>query len=70
MLRIIAALANHPVVPEVIKISLLTLPLEKQATACDKEAELDRSSHSSFTHCPHDPLTISAQNEHNKNLST
>ena len=63
MLRVIAALANHPVLPEVITISQLTLPLEKRGTACGKEAELDHSSHSYFTHCPHEPLTISAQNE-------
>ena len=68
MLRIIAALANHPVVPEVITIFQLTLPLEKQGTACGKEAELDHTSHAYFTHCPHEPLTISAQNEQNKRI--
>ena len=45
MLRIIAALANHPVVPEVTTLSNLTLPLEKQSTASGNEAELDHSSH-------------------------
>jgi hypothetical protein len=63
MLRIIAALANHPAVPEVTTISQLTLPLEKQGAACGKEAELDHSSHFSFTPCPHEPLTRRAQNE-------
>jgi hypothetical protein len=37
-LRIIVALANHPVIPEAITISQLTLPWEKQGTACGKEA--------------------------------
>jgi hypothetical protein len=52
VLEIFAALANHPVLPEVITIYQLTLPLEKQGTLCGKEAELDHSSHSYFTHCP------------------
>jgi hypothetical protein len=58
ILRNIAALANHPLVPEVITITQLTLPLEKQGAACEKQAELDHSSHFSFTHCLHEPLTI------------
>jgi hypothetical protein len=63
VLRIIATFANHPAVPEVTKMSQLTLPLEKQGTACGKEAELDHSSHFSFTPYPHEPLTRLAQNE-------
>jgi hypothetical protein len=62
-LRIVAALANHPAIPEVTTISQLTLPLEKQGKACGKEAELDHSSYFFFTPCPHEPLTRSAQNE-------
>ena len=69
LLRIIAALANPPTVPEVTTISQLTLPLEKQNTGCGKEAELDHSSHYYCTPCLHQTLTISPQNEH-QNLST
>jgi hypothetical protein len=64
VLRIISARPNHPAVPEITTISQLTLPLEKQRTACCKEAELDHSSHSYCTPCPHEPLRSSAQNEH------
>ena len=63
VLRIIAALANPPTVPEVTTISQLTLPLEKQNTGCGKEEELDHSSHSYSTPCLHQPLTISPQNK-------
>ena len=70
VLRIIAALTNHPAVPEVTTLSQLTLPLEKQCTACGKEAELGHSSHSYCTLCPHQTFTISAQKEHQKKLST
>ena len=71
MLRIIEALANHPVVPDVITISQLALPLVKQSTACGKEAELDHSSHSYFIHSPHEPL-LQFRHKTNKtiNLST
>jgi len=69
LLRIIAALANPPTVPEVTTISQLTLPLEKQNTGCGKEAELDHSSHYYCTPCLHQTLTIPPQNEH-QNLST
>jgi len=62
-LRIIAALANHPAVPEVTSLSQLTLPLVKQSTAYDKEAELDHSSHSYCTPCPHHSIRISTQKE-------
>ena len=40
VLRIIAALVNRPVVPEVTTLPQLTLPLGKQSAACGKEAEL------------------------------
>ena len=63
LLRIIAAVANPPVVPQVTTISQLTLPLEKQNTGCGKEEELDHSSHSYSTPCLHQPLTISPQNK-------
>ena len=63
VLRIIAAVVNRPAVPQVTALSQLTLPLGKQSTACGKEAELDHSSHSYCTPCPHQPLTISAQKE-------
>jgi len=69
VLRIIAALANHPAVPQVTTLLQLTLSLEKQNTACGKEAELDHSSHYYCTPCLYRPLTISPQNEH-QNLST
>jgi hypothetical protein len=62
VLRIIAALANHPVVPEDTKISELTLPLQRQSTVYAKETELDHSSHSYFTPRPHQQLKISSQN--------
>jgi hypothetical protein len=69
MLQIIAALANHPAIPQVTTLSQLALSLEKQSTGCGKEAELDHSSHYYCTPCLHQPLTISPQNEH-QNLST
>jgi len=69
VLRIIAAVANPPTVPQVTTISQLTLPLGKQNTGCGKEAELDHSSHYYCTPCPHQPFIISPQNE-NQNLST
>jgi hypothetical protein len=70
VLRIMTALANYPVVPEVTTLSQLTLTLEKQGKACGKEAEIDHSSHSHCTPCPNQPLTISAQNEHQKPSNT
>ena len=69
VLRIIAALVNRPVVPEVTTLPQLTLPLGKQSAACGKEAELDHSSHSYCTPSPHQHLTSSAQKKTQK-LST
>jgi len=66
LVRIIAAFANHPVIPEVTTLPQLTVPLQNQSTVCGKEAEIDHSSHSYCTLCSHQPLTISAQNEHPK----
>ena len=60
-LRIIANLVYHPAVPEFTTLSQLTLPFQKQITACGKEAELDNSSHPYCTPCPHHPLAILAQ---------
>ena len=39
--NITAAVVSHPAVPQVTTLSQLTAPLEKQSTACGKEAELD-----------------------------
>ena len=41
VLRNIVPFANHPVVLEITKISMLSLTLQKQSTALAKEAELD-----------------------------
>ena len=68
-LRIIAAVVNRPAVPQVTALSPLTVPLGKQSAACGKEAELDHSSHSYCTPCPHQHLTSLAQKNTQK-LST
>jgi len=60
-LRIIATLVNHPAVLELTTLFQLTLPFQKQITACGKEAELDNSSHPYCTPCPYHTLAILAQ---------
>ena len=58
-----------PTYREVTAQSELSLALQKQSTACSKEAEHDHSSHSYITLCPHQPFQF-LHTTNTQNLST